>query len=149
MSNRHEDVFDNLREGLNQFTKKVTHLVDEVLHSDSEEGGLRVRTDAYHTTDQFVVEIELPGLRKEEVALEIVDGILSVKGEKKPVEGASGSYYLVQERAYGRFLRSIHLPDDIDPDQVKAKYDLGVLTVRFPRIQVAPASGPDTGLPIE
>ncbi|GAB4408541.1 MAG: Hsp20/alpha crystallin family protein [Bacteroidia bacterium] len=133
MSNN-EDIFENLREGLSQFGKKVTSFVDDVFSSgeggDSEEE-LRVRADVYTSATSYVIELELPGIKKQEVSIQIHDGVLLIKGEKRAPEGSSAFSYEKQERRFGSFHRAFPLPADVDMNSIKARYDDGMLTVRL------------------
>ena len=131
--NRSDDIFQNLRDSLSDFGKKVGNFMDETFSSEGQAGELRVRTDVYQTKDSYVIELELPGMRKEEVSIQIHDGILNVKGEKKVPEGSQNHAYEKQERQFGYFLRSFPLPVSAMVDKVKAKYESGVLAIRFPR----------------
>lgn len=132
--NKSEDVFQNLKDGFSEFGKKVGTLMDEVFSGEGAEGEFKIRADVYQTKDQYVIELELPSVKKEEVSIQVHEGELIVKGEKKAVEGASGFTYYRQERSYGSFFRSFALPLNAELDNIKAKYEAGVLTIRFPRV---------------
>jgi len=80
------------------------------------------------------LDLELPGLKPEDVELTAENGVLTVRGEKKSErkEGEDSRYQLV-ERTYGSFLRRFQLPQGIDEDQIKAEFDQGVLAIRIPK----------------
>ncbi len=83
--------------------------------------------------DQFVLRADLPGLRDEDVNIEVEDNVLTISGERKAEnEDRKEGYYRV-ERAVGRFSRSLTLPDGVDPDSIEAQFENGVLTVRIPK----------------
>jgi HSP20 family protein len=100
--------------------------------------GTRVRRwvpamDLVETDDQLVLRADLPGLTKEDVELEVKDGVLTVSGERKAEhEEKSEGYYRV-ERAFGRFSRSLTVPDGIDAETITAAFEDGVLEVRIPK----------------
>lgn len=74
--------------------------------------------------------VELPGVKKEDVKIILEDGILSISGEKKNLFDEKGDVTVYRnERKFGKFDRRFKLQDDIDPDNVKAKFENGVLTV--------------------
>lgn len=74
--------------------------------------------------------VELPGLKKEDVKIVLEDGILSISGEKKnQVDEKDDVAVYRTERKFGKFERKFRLQDDIDPDNVKAKFENGVLNV--------------------
>jgi HSP20 family protein len=82
---------------------------------------------------QFVLRADLPGLREEDVNVEVEDSVLTISGERKSEhEDRREGYYRV-ERAAGRFSRSLTLPDGIDPGAINAQFENGVLTVRIPK----------------
>jgi HSP20 family protein len=89
--------------------------------------------DLVESDDHLVLRADLPGLERDDVDIEIKDGVLTVSGERKSEheEKADGFYRV--ERAYGSFSRSLSLPDGIDADQVTAEFDKGVLEVRIPK----------------
>ena len=86
------------------------------------------------------VTAELPGMEREEVQISIEDGALVLRGEKKQdvQTEESGCYRL--ERAYGAFMRSIPLPDGLDLDNVEARFNQGVLTLRLPKSDTSSSS---------
>jgi len=89
--------------------------------------------DLVETADEFVLRADLPGLAESDVNIEFEDNVLTVSGERKAEhEERSEGYYRV-ERAAGAFARSLTLPDGIDPDSVRARFDRGVLEVRIPK----------------
>jgi HSP20 family protein len=101
-------------------------------------GGSRTRRwvpamDLVETDDHLVLKADLPGMRREDVEIEIKDGVLTVAGERRTDhEEKSEGFYRV-ERAFGRFSRSLTLPDGVDADSIAAEFEDGVLEVRIPK----------------
>ncbi len=89
--------------------------------------------DLVETEDHLVLRADLPGLDKEDVEIEVKDGVLTISGERRTEHEDSADGYHRVERAYGRFSRSLSLPQGIDADQVQADFDKGVLEVRIPK----------------
>jgi HSP20 family protein len=87
--------------------------------------------DVYETADSFVVEVELPGCRPDDVTLSVCCSTLVVEGVARQETGA-GSNYICLERASGRFSRAIEIPPGVNLDGAKARYQRGLLTVVFP-----------------
>jgi HSP20 family protein len=87
--------------------------------------------DLYQDKDAFTVRAELPGFRKEDISLDLADGILTVTGHQK-TEAKNGKENdeTVQER---RVSRAILLPENIDVEKIAAAYENGVLTVTLPK----------------
>ena len=93
--------------------------------------------DLYEDKDNFVVTVELPGMKKDEIQINLHDGSLSVSGERRTDEKFDNSEVCRAERFIGRFQRSIPLPAPVDTDKVKAQYSDGVLTVTLPKTEEA------------
>ena len=91
--------------------------------------------DIQETARELRLDVELPGLREEDVEIEVENGILSVRGQKsaeRKEEGEEGRYHLV-ERSYGSFFRSFQLPQGVDAEQIAADFESGVLRIRIPK----------------
>jgi HSP20 family protein len=89
--------------------------------------------DLVESDDQLILRADLPGLDKDDVSIEIKDGVLTVSGERRTErERKSEGFYRV-ERAFGSFSRSLSLPEGIDAEKVSADFDKGVLEVRIPK----------------
>jgi HSP20 family protein len=80
----------------------------------------------------IVVRAELPGINKEEVKVEIVDGALTIEGERKYEKEVTTKGYFTTERAYGTFYRRIPLPEEAKVGEAKATFKDGVLEVTIP-----------------
>ena len=93
-------------------------------------------SSSVHETDrEVVVTAEVPGLDKADIDLTITPGRLVIRGEKREETEDSRKDFYVSERRYGRFVRSIPLPEGIDVERANARVERGVLTVRFPKLQ--------------
>ena len=86
--------------------------------------------DIYALENDLVIEIELPGVKPEDVSLNFAHGVLTVSGNRRPrVEDAAGDSYYVRERFYGAFRRAITLPEGTDKTQVSAVFDEGLVEI--------------------
>ena len=93
------------------------------------------RVELAETDKEIRVTAELPGLDEKDVDLEVEEGVLTIRGEKKAeVEDKQRGY---SERSYGRFERRISMPRGIDRDKTSATFRNGVLTVTLPRTEAA------------
>ena len=93
--------------------------------------------DVFEKDNRLVTRVDLPGLKKEDVKVEVSDGQLTISGERKSeVEEKKDDFYRC-ERAYGSFYRAVPLPDGIKVEDVKATFNEGVLEVSVP-IPAAP-----------
>ena len=89
--------------------------------------------DLVETEDHFVLRADLPGMKEDDVKIELEDGTLTVSGERKAEHESKNEGYYRVERAFGSCSRSLTLPQGIDPEAVTAKFDSGVLEVRIPK----------------
>jgi HSP20 family protein len=81
--------------------------------------------------------VELPGLKREDIAVSLDDGVLVVSGERKTETVDEGTEIHRQERYYGKFSRALTLPSAVAADKVKAAYKDGILTVTLPKAEEA------------
>ncbi len=93
--------------------------------------------DLYEDKDNVIVKAELPGLKREDIAVSLHDGALSISGERKSEEKAGNTEARRTERFVGRFQRTISLPSSVKADNVNAQYKDGVLTVTLPKAEEA------------
>jgi len=89
--------------------------------------------DVWEKGDDFVVKVELPGMKYVDIDVSIFEDTLVVKGERKPESGIKDEEYHRSEIVYGGFYRSVVLPSSIDTENVEAIYEDGVLRVTLKR----------------
>ncbi|KAL0071175.1 hypothetical protein AAF712_001737 [Marasmius tenuissimus] len=96
---------------------------------------LKPRMDLHEDADKNTVTatFELPGLNKEDVQIDVHDGRLTITGETKISEEHNNDGYAVRERRFGKFSRTLRLPQGVNEDEIKAGLEDGVLTVSFPK----------------
>jgi HSP20 family protein len=90
--------------------------------------------DVKETENDIRVELELPGMKPEDVEITAENGVLTIRGEKRTErkEGEESRYHVV-ERAYGAFMRTFQLPQGVDEQQINAEFENGILTLLVPR----------------
>ena len=93
--------------------------------------------DVYEQKDNYVVKVDLAGVNKEDVSLSLEKGTLTITGERKGESKTETGELYHSERFYGRFQRTINLPEALAADKVKAGYKDGVLTVTLPKSEEA------------
>jgi HSP20 family protein len=93
--------------------------------------------DVRENDQQYSVTVELPGVRKEDVHVEIEEGVLTIRGEKASERDEKKEHCRYTERTYGSFRRSFRLPSDADADRLDASFKDGVLAVTIPRTEAA------------
>jgi HSP20 family protein len=89
--------------------------------------------DLVEADDHFVLKADLPGLREDDVTIEVQDNNLTIAGERKAEQERKERGWYRIERQVGRFSRTLSLPEGIDADGIKAAFDNGVLEVRIPK----------------
>ena len=93
----------------------------------------RPAVDIYEAENGIVVAVELPGVSKESVSVEVKDDVLTLKGERLADPAISEDSYYRRERLFGPFKRSFTLHQNIKPDQIKATFKDGILQIEIPR----------------
>jgi len=87
--------------------------------------------------NSYEIDLELPGVEKESVKINLTDDILTIQGEKKAEKNTEGDNYCACERVYGSFVRSFTLPGTIDREKVEAKFKNGILHLSIPKSENA------------
>jgi HSP20 family protein len=91
--------------------------------------------DIYQTPNEVVVKAALPGVKPDDISIDITGETLTVKGEHKAKQEIKREDYLYQERRYGAFSRSVGLPGGLKPDKAEATMEDGVLTLTIPKAE--------------
>ena len=95
--------------------------------------------DLRESDDSYVLTADLPGVEKDDIKVELADGVLTIAGERRAESAQAQEGYQRIERASGSFTRSLTLPKGTDPASLTATYVNGVLTVRIPKpVELAP-----------
>ncbi|MEN3008981.1 Hsp20/alpha crystallin family protein [Pseudothermotoga sp.] len=89
--------------------------------------------DVYETDKEIVIEAEVPGMERKDITVKVEGNVLKISGEKKLEREKKDRNYRVYERSYGKFERCLALPDYVDAEKIKAKYEDGVLTITIPK----------------
>ena len=95
----------------------------------------RPPVDIYETAAGIVLKVELPGVNKDDVSVEVKENVLTLKGERLLDPEIKDEHYYRKERSFGKFNRSFSLQEPIKPDLIKASFKEGVLTVEIPRTE--------------
>ena len=107
-------------------------IMDELLRgwTRSQVNGFTPPLDVRETDDEYLVMVDVPGVKPDEVSIEVSDGVLSISGSRAPVE--TGETQLT-ERPYGSFVRTLTLPQGVDEERIGANYSDGVLELHVPK----------------
>lgn len=96
-------------------------------------GTWRPAVDIYEEETGVVLKAELPGVKKEDVSVEVKDNVLTIKGERKVDSEVKEKNYYRRERTHGSFSRSFNLQYAVNPDKIKARFKDGVLEIEVPK----------------
>ena len=93
--------------------------------------------DVHDDKDSLSVQVELPGVKKDEIDISLHEGVLTVSGQRKLERERQEGETFRSERYFGKFQRSVTLPAAVDADKVKASYTDGILTIDLPKAEEA------------
>jgi HSP20 family protein len=93
--------------------------------------------DVQETEGEYLIKADLPAVNKEDVKVSVQDGILAVEGERRQEKEEKGRKFHRIERSYGRFVRRLALPTDVDQPKMAAEFKDGVLSVHLPKSAAA------------
>lgn len=100
---------------------------------ESDTIGWRPAVDIFETESAVVLQVELPGIVKSDVSVEVKENILTIKGERKIETDVHVENFYRRERAYGSFRRAFNLHYVVNPEKIKAKFNDGVLRIEVPK----------------
>jgi HSP20 family protein len=115
------------------FLTSPLRLTDEFLRAGGNGNrvtGFTPALDVRETNDEYIALVDLPGVKSDDVTIEVNEQVLTISGSRVPVE--TGETQVV-ERPYGSFVRSLTLPKGVNGDAIKADYEDGVLEIHIPK----------------
>ena len=89
--------------------------------------------DMYQTGDEVVLKAALPGIKPDEVQINVTGDVLTIRGETKHEEDKQDKSWQIREHRWGAFERSVRLPTGVIADKAKAEFDNGILTISLPK----------------
>jgi HSP20 family protein len=117
--------------------REIDRLFEDTFQGGADRTGWVPSVNVSETGKEFKFEIELAGMKPEQVEITCDNGVLTIRGERNDErkEGEEGRYHVV-ERQYGAFSRSFQLPQGVDDEQIEASFDNGLLSVRVPKAAI-------------
>lgn len=108
------------------------HKTEEAVFEGGEEGTLTV--DVYHTPSEIVVESAIAGVAPDAIDVDVSRDSVTIKGSRRREKKVRDEDYLYQECYWGKFGRSIILPQEVDPEGADVTFKNGILTIRLPKL---------------
>jgi len=126
------------RRGLLDLERDLSRMFESVL-SPFQEGdgpaGWRPRMDLSETDDAYHLQMDLPGMTKEDIRIRMEDNRLRVSGERTEEAAVEDEDHIRSERYFGSFFRSVRVPTPVVEDEIEAHFADGVLTVDLPKVE--------------
>ncbi len=123
--------FRDLRKGFDYLNSVMEELEGQNLEDSM--SAFVPTVNSREADDAYYVEVDLPGVKKENILVDVKDNILSISGERKiKKEDKEDTYYKVESK-YGKFVRNFTLPKDVDVQKIEASNKNGVLEVKIPK----------------
>jgi len=101
-------------------------------HDDEPEGQLTI--DVYQDGDEIIVESAIAGVNPDNIDINVTNESITIRGERTREKNLTDKDYFYQECYWGKFSRSVILPQEIDPEKAYAKFKNGILTVHLPKV---------------
>jgi HSP20 family protein len=137
---RRNETWSPFRE-LNRLRDEIDRLFDFQMGSSPRSdlfGGWNPAVDVHEDKDKFLITAEVPGMKKEDIDISMEGNTLCICGERKEQrDERSGAEARRSERYYGRFQRSLALPQTVDVNKIEAKYKDGLLSITLPKSEEA------------
>ena len=118
---------------LEEMTNRLNRIFRKEVNADGVFADWAPAMDVQETTSEYLIKADLPEVKKEDVRVSVEDGVLAVEGERKLEKEETGKKFHRVERSYGKFVRRMMLPTDIDQQKVEADFKDGVLNIHLPK----------------
>jgi HSP20 family protein len=129
-----------------QLSQEVDRLFDELIHRRWGSGRTLAewtpQLDLYETDTAFILEADLPGVKKQDVVVEVEENDLVLQGRRSVERINRGGNFYCHERRSGQFVRRLRLPTSVNREQIRAEFRNGVLRVTLPKAQKGEESQP-------
>ncbi|WP_370004365.1 Hsp20/alpha crystallin family protein [Methanothermobacter sp. KEPCO 2] len=123
-----EDMIKNMKEMQKEFEKKISEYTENIPE--------KLNMDVIETDDQIIIKTDLPGVKKEDINIELTENTISISAVFEEEIEVKEANFVKKERKYGEARREMRLPEKIKVEEAKAKFENGVLTVELPKVEV-------------
>ena len=123
-----------LNNNQNSSTLRFSDMLDEMMEDafSWSKGTFIPELNVYENAEEFEITLALPGMRKEDIDISLENNTLTISGERELKEEEGTKYHRIESR-FGKFERTLPLPNVIDEENISASYENGVLTVNVPK----------------
>ncbi len=123
-----------LNKNRNSSTLRFSDMLDEIMEDafSLSKGTFIPELNVYENAEEFELTLALPGMRKEDINISFENNTITISGERELKEEEGTKYHRIESR-FGKFERSMPLPNVIDEENISATYENGVLTVNVPK----------------
>ncbi len=128
--NTSADLFDEMERMFDDFQRSLSPAA-------TPERNFTPACDVSEEADRYVMTVDLPGFKKEDIKIEVNDNVLTIAGERRREASTDDKKNHRFERSYGSFVRSFSLPTSVSSEKVEAHYEDGVLNLSLPKTPVA------------
>ena len=130
------------RRWMKEFDRFFTREFPLVAHREEFEFGWVPDLEVFEKNNRLTVRLDVPGLKKEELTVNVVEGLLTVEGERKHETEEEKNHWYTRERTYGAFARRVPLPEGVNLKEVTATFKNGVLEVTMPVLHAVADAAP-------
>ena len=134
MKENAKDFFEEIKQELKDIPGKINRMMEDFKGRNNDKP-FEVSADVFEAVDALVFELDLPGFKKADVSVQVRENNLIVRGTRQRSEDADTIKFHINERSFGAFERSFNLPSGVEPTQIKAKFDNGVLRISVPVVE--------------
>lgn len=131
------DPFRDVEDMFDRYTRSIGMPMRRRGPAVAESGDWSPRVDISETDNHFQILAEIPGINRDDVKINIEDGVLTIRGERKEEKEDTGRKFHRMERYYGVFSRSFSLPPNVDESRIEAIFKEGLLTLQLPKTEAA------------
>lgn len=117
--------------------RTLEEMFDRVFGQTPQPSTLTLPIDVLETPEALVVRTAVPGMKPEDIEIQVEKNVLTIRGETSHTEEAEGTKFYRREVALGKFSRSVRLPENLNLEAVGAKFEHGMLTVTLPKAEEA------------
>jgi HSP20 family protein len=135
---RRREPFNDIRKSFDLVNAIINSMEEQSTEQDVVD--FRPKVNTRETEDNYHIEVELPGVKKENVDIQVDGNVLTISGERNVRDEVKDEDYHKVESRYGLFSRSFTLPEKVDVSNIEAHFENGILEVAIPKLKIDTSS---------